>query len=71
MARLVYLETADVARRAGLSATSIRMAVVSGDLPVAARTERGVRLFLPTDVACYIALAAMRRRRKATPARGE
>jgi DNA-binding transcriptional MerR regulator len=48
MSRLLL--KADVARLLDISPASVREAAISGKLPVAATTERGVRLFSLDDV---------------------
>lgn len=45
-----YLESNDVARALGLSPSSVRVLVGTGQLRPAARTRRGVNLFRPRDV---------------------
>ncbi len=46
----VFLEMSDVVRETGYGTATIRERVLTGRLPVAARTRRGVRLFDPKDV---------------------
>jgi len=49
-----YLESADVGRQAGLVTASVRAAVASGRLRVAATTLRGTRLFDPKEVEQFL-----------------
>ncbi len=57
----VFLETADVSRENNVTPPTIKADVVSGRLKVAAVTRRGVRLFLPEEVARYKRERAIRR----------
>jgi len=57
-----FLETADVARREGVVPATVRADVAAGRLRVAATTERGTRLFRPSD---YEEYANLRRARRA------
>jgi len=47
----VFFESIDVARRLGVSTDRVRQLADAGELPPAARTARGVRLFDADDVA--------------------
>ncbi len=58
----VFFESADVAKRAGISAGLARREAAQGRLEVAATTPRGVRLFRPAAVERY---AEQRRQRRA------
>jgi len=49
-----YLQTADVARRAGITPGLVRREAASGRLEAAAVTERGGRLFSPNAVRRYL-----------------
>lgn len=64
---LKLLEVADTARILGLSGAAVKVAADRGDLPIAAMTPRGVRLFSRVDVEEYRAamLRAGRRRTSA------
>lgn len=46
----VLFEAADVGRALGVVPATVKKLTVGGRLPVAARTPRGTRLFLPADV---------------------
>jgi hypothetical protein len=48
-----FLEPADVARETGLSGSSVRELANRGELEVAARTRRGLRLLSPAVVARF------------------
>lgn len=49
-----FLLSADAARLMGVTPASVRDAALAGRLAVAARTERGVRLFRKRDVERFI-----------------
>ena len=55
------LEPSDVARLLGLSTTRVRQLALEGQLPVAVRTRRGLRLFRLLDVKRYIAVVEQNR----------
>jgi DNA-binding transcriptional MerR regulator len=48
-----FLTASEAARRLDMSASGVRLAADRGDLPIAARTPGGVRLFLESDVEIY------------------
>jgi hypothetical protein len=56
-----FLETADIARRAGITPGLVRREAAQGKLEVAATTERGGRLFRPDAVGRYLAERKIRR----------
>lgn len=56
-----YLTVADAGRVLGLTAASVRRLESLGELPVAATTEGGIRLFRKADV---MACARERQKRK-------
>jgi hypothetical protein len=56
-----YLETADVARRAGITPGLVRREAAEGKLAATAVTERGGRLFSPEAVQRYLAERRARR----------
>jgi len=58
-----YLSTADASRVLGVTPSAIRLIVRRGELPVAAMTEGGIRLF---ERAAVEALADRRAERKRT-----
>jgi tRNA isopentenyl-2-thiomethyl-A-37 hydroxylase MiaE len=49
-----YWTPADAARAAEVTPAAIKAAADGGRLRIAARTERGIRLFDPLDVAAFI-----------------
>jgi DNA-binding transcriptional MerR regulator len=62
-----FHETADVARRAGITPGLVRREAAEGRLETAAVTERGGRLFTPEAIRRY--LEDRRRRRRERRAR--
>lgn len=58
----LYVETADVARRLGLTSALVRWLVSRGRLIPRARTARGGSLFLMSDIEAYVAERAARAR---------
>lgn len=51
--RMVFLETADVARLLGITVAMVRVYVRAGRLIPVAETPRGTRLFRPADIAKF------------------
>jgi hypothetical protein len=49
-----FLETADIAKRAGITPGLVRREAAEGKIKVAAVTLRGSRLFHPDDVREYL-----------------
>jgi hypothetical protein len=54
----LFLTVADAARVTKLSPAGFKAAADRGEIPIAARTRRGNRLFRPEDVECFAARRA-------------
>ncbi len=63
MVTQTLMRSGQVARRAGLSHTRFLQLAERGEIPIAARTDDGWRLFRPEDAEAFIA------RRSTTPPR--
>jgi DNA-binding transcriptional MerR regulator len=48
-----FLTASEAARRLDMSASGVRLVAERGDLPIAARTPGGMRLFTESDVEVY------------------
>lgn len=57
-----FLTTAEAGRLLGLTAASVRRLEQGGELPIAASTEGGIRLFRRADVAALVNRRAAARR---------